>query len=205
VEKQQETITVTAVDTRRQIVDAADTLFYARGFSQTSFADIASAVKISRGNFYYHFRTKDEILDAVIDKRLSDRGKLLAKWDETADSAKERIACFIRIVVVNRVKIMAYGCPVGTLTTELAKMGHPSRDKASEIMALFGDWLERQFRELGCGESARDNALHVLGWSQGVATLAQAFKDEAYVEREVARILTWLDGIATKTDRKRSQ
>ncbi|GAB2187991.1 TetR/AcrR family transcriptional regulator [Roseibium sp. LAB1] len=193
-----------AGETRRQIVDAADSLFYSQGFAQTSFADIASAVKISRGNFYYHFKTKDEILDAVIDKRLSDRRQLLAKWDETADQAKKRIECFIRIVIVNQAKIMAYGCPVGTLTTELAKIDHPSRDKANEIMALFGDWLEGQFRELGCGASSRDNALHVLGWSQGVATLAQAFKDEAYVEREVAKILTWLDGIVAGTTEGRS-
>ncbi|MGX1497773.1 TetR/AcrR family transcriptional repressor of nem operon [Labrenzia sp. MBR-25] len=196
---------VAAVETRRQIVDAADSLFYAQGFAQTSFADIAAAVKISRGNFYYHFKTKDEILEAVIDKRLSDRRKLLAKWDETADGAKKRIECFIRIVIVNQAKIMAYGCPVGTLTTELAKVDHPSSERANEIMVLFGDWLERQFRELGCRESSRDNALHVLGWSQGVATLAQAFKDKAYVEREVSKILTWLDGITAGPEQKHSQ
>ncbi|MDD9913854.1 MAG: helix-turn-helix domain containing protein, partial [Rhodospirillaceae bacterium] len=37
-------------------------LFYRHGFDHTSFADIAEAVQISRGNFYYHFRTKDDIL-----------------------------------------------------------------------------------------------------------------------------------------------
>ena len=50
-----------ATDTRAQIVEAADQLFYERGFEHTSFADIAAQVQISRGNFYYHFRTKDEI------------------------------------------------------------------------------------------------------------------------------------------------
>ncbi|MEO1115512.1 MAG: TetR/AcrR family transcriptional regulator, partial [Pseudomonadota bacterium] len=68
--------------TRQQIIDAADDLFYAQGFGETSFADIAKAVSISRGNFYYHFRTKDEILDAVIEKRLSDRDKMLRHWGD---------------------------------------------------------------------------------------------------------------------------
>lgn len=184
-----------AGNTRQQIVDAADELFYGQGFAQTSFADIAAAVNISRGNFYYHFRTKDEILDAVIDKRLSDREALLDRWDETADRPEDRIACFIRIVITNQTKIMAYGCPVGTLTTELGKLNHPSKDKANRIMALFRDWLIRQFEALGCGAQARDHALYVLGWSQGVATLAQAFRDEAYVRREVVGILAWLHGI----------
>ena len=52
--------------TREQITAAADELFYRRGYEYTSFADIAAAVNLSRGNFYYHFKTKDEILDAVI-------------------------------------------------------------------------------------------------------------------------------------------
>ena len=68
--------------TRGQIVEAADELFYSHGFGQTSFADIAAAVQISRGNFYYHFRTKDEILDAVIDKRLADREMSLQLSEE---------------------------------------------------------------------------------------------------------------------------
>jgi len=185
-----------ASKTRQQIVDAADELFYGRGYAQTSFADIASAVKISRGNFYYHFKTKDEILDAVIDKRLADREALLGRWDETAENPVDRIACFIRIVVTNQTRIMAYGCPVGTLTAELGKLDHPSREKANRIMALFRDWLVRQFKALGCGDAASRHALHVLGWSQGVATLAQAFRDEAYVQREVSEILAWLDDIA---------
>ena len=47
--------------TRDQIVEAADRLFYRQGYEHTSFADIADAVQISRGNFYYHFKSKDEI------------------------------------------------------------------------------------------------------------------------------------------------
>jgi AcrR family transcriptional regulator len=185
-----------AASKRQQIVDAADELFYNRGFAQTSFADIAAAVKISRGNFYYHFKTKDEILDAVIEKRLTDRENLLGKWDETSDDPMQRIVCFIRIVIVNQAKIMAYGCPVGTLTAELTKLDHTSKDKANEIMALFRDWLTRQFEELGFLAEAPRHALHVLSWSQGVATLSQAFKDEEFVKREVDQIVQWLADVS---------
>lgn len=51
---------------RDHIVAAADPLFYRQGFEHTSFAAIADAVQISRGNFYYYFKSKDKILDAVI-------------------------------------------------------------------------------------------------------------------------------------------
>ncbi|WP_299471866.1 TetR/AcrR family transcriptional regulator [uncultured Roseibium sp.] len=185
--------------TRQKIVERADELIYAKGFGETSFADIAGAVGISRGNFYYHFKSKDEILDAVIEKRLVDRERLLANWGETSDDPLKRIECFIKIVVVNQTKIMAYGCPVGTLTAELAKIDHGSGAKANEILALFRDWLTRQFLELGCGGEASAHALHVLSWSQGVATLAQAFKDEAFVRREVEQILDWAEAVKNQT------
>jgi TetR/AcrR family transcriptional repressor of nem operon len=63
--------------TRDQIVEAADQLFYRLGFDHTSFADIAEAMQISRGNFYYRFKTKDEILDAAISLRLVNTQKML--------------------------------------------------------------------------------------------------------------------------------
>ncbi|MDH5192012.1 MAG: TetR/AcrR family transcriptional regulator, partial [Gammaproteobacteria bacterium] len=47
---------------RQHIVDVADNLFYQKGYNQTSFTDIAEASEIPRGNFYYYFKTKDEIL-----------------------------------------------------------------------------------------------------------------------------------------------
>ena len=56
---------MTGAATRDHIVEIADQLFYQQGYEHTSFADIAEAVNISRGNFYYHFKAKDEILNAV--------------------------------------------------------------------------------------------------------------------------------------------
>jgi len=64
--------------TRERIVDKADQLFYEQGFEHTSFTQIAEALGISRGNFYYHFKTKDEILDAVISHRIVRTNSMLA-------------------------------------------------------------------------------------------------------------------------------
>ena len=69
--------------TRDHIVEAADRLFYRHGFEHTSFSNIADAVRISRGNFYYHFKSKDEILDAVIRQRLAGTEAMLQLWDQT--------------------------------------------------------------------------------------------------------------------------
>jgi len=182
-----------AATTRRQIVEAADRLFYERGFEATAFADIAAAIGLSRGNFYYHFKTKDEILDAVIALRLDRTRSMLAGWEAQADTPLERIRCFARLLVVNRAKIMRHGCPVGTLCGELAKLDHLALGRAGELLALFRDWLSRQFAALGRAADADALALHLLMRSQGVATLAAALRDEDFIEREVRAIDDWLD------------
>jgi TetR/AcrR family transcriptional repressor of nem operon len=185
--------------TRDLIIEKADTLFYEGGFEATSFADIAGAVGISRGNFYHHFRTKDEILDAVIARRLEQTRSMLENWQEKDQGPRDRVLSFIHIVIANRAKIMAFGCPVGTLCSELAKLDHSAKGRAAEIFGLFRNWLAGQFRVLGAGSRAEELALHVLTWSQGVAVIASAFPDEAFIRREVAGITTWLDELPDLT------
>lgn len=179
--------------TRDRIVTAADRLFYEQGFESTSFADIAAAVKLSRGNFYYHFRTKDEILDAVIDRRMEETRAMLDGWRLAGADPAARIRGFIEMLVANRVDIMAFGCPVGTLCAELAKLEHPGRDRSNRIFGLFRDWLRDRFEELGAGSEADRLALHFLSLSQGVASLANAFRDEAFIRSEVDAMLGLLD------------
>lgn len=178
--------------TKTRIAEAADQLFYERGFEATSFADIAAAVGISRGNFYYHFKTKDEILEAVIARRMASTRAMLSDWQMAGGSPLDRIACFIRILIANQAKITLYGCPVGTLVAELGKLDHAAQDQANAIFTLFRDWLRCQFEEMGCGAEADALAMHLLARSQGTATLAQAFGDEDFVNREVGLMLDWL-------------
>lgn len=179
--------------TKEQIIKEADRLFYEKGFEKTSFADIAGRVNISRGNFYHHFKSKDEILSSVIDYRIEKTKKLLAKWAETASSPEERIKKFINILITNMTKIKLYGCPAGTLVTELSKLDHSSKKDANGIFTVFRDWLGSQFFELGFKKESDELAMHVLSSSQGVATLANAFRDEKFINNEVRFLVKWLD------------
>lgn len=56
---------------RNEILDAAEQLFVTKGFDKTSTNDILERVGIARGTLYYHFGSKEEILDAII-QRMSE-------------------------------------------------------------------------------------------------------------------------------------
>lgn len=191
--------------TRDHIVDAADRLFYRHGYEHTSFSDIADAVRISRGNFYYHFKTKDEILDAVINVRLANTRSMLERWDIEGKHPADRIRSFIHILIANRPDIKRYGCPVGTLCSELAKLNHASQGEANRLFTLFRTWLRRQFTLLGREADADALALHLLARSQGVATLANAFHDDKLIEEEVRQMCDWLDACAESAAGERAK
>lgn len=188
--------------TRELIVEAADELFYQRGFEKTSFTDIADQVTLSRGNFYYHFRTKDDILAAVIALRASRTQSMLDAWASQADTPLERLRCFSEMLVQNRKDIQRFGCPVGTLCAELAKLAHPSHGDASRIFGQFRLWLREQFAALGFKTDADDLAMHLLARSQGVASLANAFQDEAFIRHEVELIEEWLQSLNAPRHKK---
>lgn len=179
--------------TREQIIESADQLFYHQGFEPTSFADIASAVEISRGNFYHHFKTKDEILDAVIELRLERTKELLAKWESTEKTPQERIKKFIQMVILNQTQLKNYGCPVGTLCTELAKLNHISKKNANKLMNLYKTWLTQQFSDAGFKKQSEEFAMHLLARSQGIATLANTFQDDHFIKKEVQGMNEWLN------------
>jgi len=197
-------VNVTQATTRDQIIEAADRLIYHKGFEYMSFADLADAVDISRGNVTFHFKTRDEILEAVIGLRLDRTRRLLDQWEADGECCKDRIKGFINILIMNRAKILLYGCPVGTLCTELAKLEHSALAHANKLFSLFRDWLSRQFALLGCKAEADALAMHLLAWSQGIATLAHAFHDENFIREEVRRLYDWLESLTPNARRNKN-
>lgn len=68
-----------AEERRNEILDTAERLFVEKGFDGTSTNDILNDIGIARGTLYYHFKSKEDILDAMIE-RLT--GRLIANASE---------------------------------------------------------------------------------------------------------------------------
>lgn len=180
---------------RQRIVEAANDLFYKQGYDHTSFTDIADAAGIARGNFYYYFKTKDDILAAVIHDRVENIRAMLVSWDADIPDPRNRLKRYVAILTNMQGEISQYGCPVGSLCTELAKLEHIHYSEATEMFAVFRDWLETQIRLLGHDEDAPMLALHLLARGQGVSMVTNAFRDDTFLKREAAAIEEWIDAL----------
>ena len=56
--------------TRQKILDSARGLFYSKGYNNTSIDEILKASKIKKGNFYFHYGSKEDLGYAVIESYL---------------------------------------------------------------------------------------------------------------------------------------
>jgi AcrR family transcriptional regulator len=179
------------IDSHARLLEAAEKVTYRYGFCEASLADIAKEARIPLGNIYYHFKTKDEIGDAIVEHRVARFRKMLQELDK-ADSPKERLCGFVQLKVKNREGLASGGCPVGTLCSELQKYGGTSAKKSRILFATALEWMETQFKAMEKGSDSRGLAVHLLSATQGVSLLAHTFRDPAMIAREAARLKQWI-------------
>ena len=55
---------------RNEIIDIAEELFLEKGYEQTAVSDIVKKVGVAQGTFYYYFKSKDDVLNSVIDRHI---------------------------------------------------------------------------------------------------------------------------------------
>ena len=84
-----------AEERKNEILDVAERLFGTKGFDNTSTSDILNEVGIARGTLYYHFKSKEDILDAMIDRMT---GRLVEK--AAALLAKKEIPVLKRLTMM---------------------------------------------------------------------------------------------------------
>ncbi len=181
---------------RQHIISVADDLFYQKGFENTSFTDIADTADIARGNFYYYFKTKDDILAAVLSKRSENIRELLSEWEKEYPEPAERLKNYALMLVKSQSTIENFGCPLGSMCLELNKLRHALQNDASGMLELFREWLTEQFFALGHEADASKLAMHMLGRCQGISLITSAYNDLDYLNREVDALQKWIDTLS---------
>jgi AcrR family transcriptional regulator len=189
------------VSNRNRIIEAANTLFYHRGYNQTSFHEIADATGIPKGNFYYYFRSKDELLKAVIDERVARIERMLAEWDGQSADPRARLARFVQMLVGNCDELVRYGCPLGSLNAELGKTQPALKIQAQKLFDVLLAWIARQLEALGFKEArARALALTLTARAQGITLMSNVYENDDFLREEAAGLERWIASLAPVND-----
>ncbi len=182
-----------AVGKRERLISAACDLFYRQGIAATTLAHIAEAAEVPLGNVYYYFKTKDDIVTAVVEARTEEIRSATAALQRRHGSPKARLKALVEMLAESRETIAAHGCPLGTLCTELANSGK-SHPLTAPLMQTLLDWAEQQFRAMG-RRDARDLALQLIISYEGSALLTNALAQPELMGQQARRLEKWINAL----------
>jgi TetR/AcrR family transcriptional repressor of nem operon len=139
--------------TRDQILDAAAGLIHLRGYRATSLDDVLRESGVGKGNFYYYFKSKEDLGYAIIDRVM--RGFLERTLEPAfADHAGDPIAqihVFLdRLLEAQRRRNCVGGCIMGNLASELSDVHEGFRQRLARI---FVHWRVRLTEALRRGQA----------------------------------------------------
>ena len=181
----------TQTDKRKRLVETAMKLAYRDGFRESSLADIANAAHVPVGNVYYYFKTKEELGEAVVERRLQEIRAFRAEMDRLS-SPKERLVAFLDGIQRNKDQFARGGCPFGGLCAELHKEGGALAKKSAELYSEPLGWIEEQFRAAGHEKASRELAVQLFCAFQGMAAVAHGANDPDLIVSEVKRLKDWI-------------
>jgi AcrR family transcriptional regulator len=181
---------------RERLVESARDLFHEQGIHRTTLAEVAERAQVPLGNVYYYFKSRDELIGAVLDC-YQEQAATLIRTFERHRSPQARLKALVRNWTDMRETVARHGCPMGTLCAELDKTEGGHDREAAAVMALILDWAESQFRLLG-KRDAYDLAVALFAGIQGAALLANTFRDPTILTRQTRHLEHWIDALASQ-------
>jgi TetR/AcrR family transcriptional repressor of nem operon len=178
--------------TRDQILNAASRLIHVQGYHSTSLDDVLRESGVGKGNFYYYFKSKEDLGYAIIDRitqAFIERGLDPAFAAADLDPIAQLHAFFDRVVDSQRQRNCVGGCAMGNLACELSDVHEGFRRRLAAVFDVYRSHLAEAIRrgqEGGCLRADADAAR--------LAQFLVAGLEGAMLLSKVARDITVMEG-----------
>jgi TetR/AcrR family transcriptional regulator, transcriptional repressor for nem operon len=183
-------------DTAERALDVAERLVQVRGFNGVSYADVAAELGVTKAALHYHFATKAELGEALIDRYTARFEAALSGIDQRLSDASSKISAYTAIYLdVLRQQRM---CLCGMLAAEYQTLPSPMQHAIVRFFDINETWLElvlnqgQQAGTLRHRGSARDAARVVIGTLEGAMLVARLHDDPARLEAATVQLLAEL-------------
>jgi TetR/AcrR family transcriptional regulator, transcriptional repressor for nem operon len=174
-----------AEGTRTAILDAAFETIYQNGFHATSVDEIVAKTNLTKGAFFHHFPTKNDLGYALADEVLKDM--MLARWIRPLAGYKNPVQGMVVRLRRNMEdatdEVIAFGCPLNNLTQEMSSVDPVFRDKLRDVLETWIDETRKQLKRaqtegyLKPNVDVRQVAEFVVMMEEGYAALGKNLRD----------------------------
>ncbi len=146
-----------ASKTRSRILGAGYQLVYRRGFARVSMDAIAAAAGVTKRSLYYHFKSKDALVHAVLEDQQVHALALFEQWGRHPATSPAEFLSNLFLQLEGWAKGPRWrGSGYTRVTMELADLpGHPARRAARQHKRAVEDWLGAKLQELGAQQPQR--------------------------------------------------
>lgn len=183
-------------DTAERALDVAEQLVQVRGFNGVSYADVAGELGVTKAALHYHFATKAELGEALINRYTTRFEAALESIDEGGIDAPSKISAYAGIYLdVLRQQRM---CLCGMLAAEYQTLPLPMQQAILRFFDINETWLERVLNEgqhagtLRHRGSARSAAQVVISTLEGAMLVARLHDDPNRLEVATKQLLAEL-------------
>jgi TetR/AcrR family transcriptional repressor of nem operon len=184
------------VPTRVRILDTAERMLQVRGYNGFSYGDVAEELGITRAALHYHFTSKAELGQALIERYAARFSAALDALDQTAPDAAAKLRGYADLYLdVLRRDLM---CLCGMLAAEYRTLPEPLQASVSAFFDTNTSWLRGVLEQGGAEGSLRllgspdDVAAMVLGGLEGAMLITRLDGDVARFRAATDRLLNGL-------------
>ena len=180
---------------------AATRLIHVHGYNATALDDVLRESGVGKGNFYHHFKSKEDLGYAILDQIVAGfLERTLEPCFADAEAAPlGQIRCFLdRVVQAQRERNCVGGCVMGNLASELSDVHEGFRTRLATLFTAWQDRLAsalesaRRRGELVSAADPTTVARFVVASLEGAILLAKVSKDVGVMEQCVAELKRYL-------------
>lgn len=174
------------VETRKQILDVAFWEVYKNGFQAVSVNDIIGKTTVTKGAFFHHFPTKNDLGYAIVDEVLTSL--TIGRWIQPLAAYKNPIQGILKNL---KEKIdestdeqLGLGCPLNNLVQEMSTVDPVFREKLNDVLELWIQGIEKYLKQAQAKGFLKDDAdtrqiaMFVVAVHEGGFGMSKSFKNK---------------------------
>ena len=190
-------------ESRTRILDAALDVFRAKGYAATRVEDICAAAGLTKGSFFHHFKTKEDLAVAAADRWSVVTGEIFrgADYHKPADPVDRLLGYVDLRRQLLRGSLAEYTCLLGTLVQEVYDTNPPIRiaceaSLSSHVATLIEDIeAARAAHAPDATWTAESLALHMQAVIQGAFVIAKARYDADAAAASLDHLQRYVGGL----------
>ena len=186
-----------SADTGRRALDIAERLVQTRGFNGFSYADIAEALGVTKASLHYHFPSKADLGQRLIERYEAGFLETLRGIDKAQQGAAQKLRRYAKIYAdVLRANRM---CLCGMLASDYATLPKPMRERVRHFFDENERWLARVLEEgrktgqLGFKGAPVELARIIVASLEGAMMLARSYGEPPRFDATAERVIAELE------------